>query len=194
MPPPPRLALRTAFLIEKQSLDFYRQAAGMVSSERTRSLFLTLAEDEADHLRSFQRLCLEHEFGELRSLLDLPPALDTKLYSPLLMSVERGLGEIQALSIALHEEEECMELYAGLIGGFTDPGFCSVFRHALLETRLHCRFLEAEYLRLRGEAGIRGCELRTVDACVRSHNSSPKELLTCPSRLLCGPKVIDISD
>ena len=46
-------AFHTAILIEKQSYDFYRNMATVVSDGGTRKVFELLADEEADHLDAF---------------------------------------------------------------------------------------------------------------------------------------------
>ncbi|KAF0215506.1 MAG: hypothetical protein FD174_4100 [Geobacteraceae bacterium] len=149
-----RFALHTAILIEKQSFDFYQYAARIVSNDKTRLLFKILASDEASHLRIFQEFYQEQEFGDLSRLLNHPPDLGTPVYRALLESIDANTQVKEALEISLREEEGCIEFYSGLIRSFKEPGLCRLFEQALFETRMHCKIIRAEYMRVTGMVGM----------------------------------------
>jgi len=149
-----KFALHTAILIEKQSLDFYRYAAKIVSDAKTRRLFELLAAEEAEHLGEFQNIYQANEFGDLQDLINMPPDLGTPIYQSLIKSVETDTQEKEALEISLREEKACIELYSDLIITIDDPEARKLFGQALRETQTHCYIIQEEYVRFMGMACV----------------------------------------
>lgn len=147
-----KFALHTAILIEKQSLDFYRYAAKIVSNAGTRRMFELLAAEEAEHLGDFHNIYKAHEFGDLQGLLNMPPELGTPVYQSLIKAVETDTQEKEAMEIALREERACIELYSDLLITVNDPDARELFGQALRETQTHCNIIQEEYVRLMGRA------------------------------------------
>lgn len=154
-----KFALHTAILIEKQSLDFYRYAAKIVSNAGTRRMFELLAAEEAEHLGDFHKIYQAQGFGDLQGLFNTPPDLGAPAYQSLVKSVATDTQEKEAMEIALREEKACLDLYSDLVISVNDPEARELFGQALRETQTHCNIIQEEYVRLMGRA----CDARLDD-------------------------------
>jgi rubrerythrin len=141
-------ALRTAICIEKNSFDFYRRAAELVSDERTRQVFEFLAGEEAEHMEAFLGMYPGNYYGDLLRLPDQSPDLDHQVNGELFETIGPALSAEQALEISLREEMNCLDLYSGLCRNLSDPRLREVFEQALDDTHTHCKVIDEEWMRI----------------------------------------------
>jgi rubrerythrin len=138
-------ALKLAIRAEKDSLDFYRKAASVTKNERAKKVFNLLADEEAEHLKSFFVLYKGDEFGELNSFMASPPDTSSATYLALKNAIDKETHEQKALEIALKEEQACIEHYSLFARDIVDPLVRNIFERVVKETRKHYELIESEY-------------------------------------------------
>ena len=138
-------ALRLAIRAEKDSLDFYKKAAAVTRNERARKVFRLLAEEEAEHLKSFLCHYQGDEFGALSSFAESPPDKSSPGFVALIKAIDKDTHEQKALEIAMQEEKSCIEHYTQFARDIVDPLVRSIFERVIRETRKHYELIESEY-------------------------------------------------
>jgi rubrerythrin len=141
-------ALRMAIRTEKGSMDFYEKAAAVTRNGRAKKVFSLLAEEEAEHLKSFFEHFEGDEFGTLNSFAGSPPDPSSPTYLALAKAVDRDTHEQKALELALLEEMSCIESYTKFARDIVDPVVRAIFERVIRETRKHSELIEAEYAHL----------------------------------------------
>lgn len=142
-------AFLNAILTEKKSYDFYRTMAETMHDNSLRTLFHQMADDEADHMRSFVMRYPGDEFDLLAMVNS--KALTTKREQKGFSSPPHNdLEGSQALEISLFEELECLNYYSTLVTCINEPEFRSVFEFALQGNRRHYGQICDEYLKING--------------------------------------------
>jgi rubrerythrin len=138
-------ALKLAIRAEKDSLDFYRKAASVTKNDRAKKVFNLLADEEAEHLRSFFNLYKGEEYGDLNSFMASPPDTASATYLALKKAIDKETHEQKALEIALKEEKACIEQYTLYARDIVDPLVRNIFERVVKETRKHYELIESEY-------------------------------------------------
>jgi rubrerythrin len=138
-------ALRLAIRAEKDSMDFYKKAAAVTKNERAKKVFRLLAEEEAEHLKSFFDHYQGEEFGDLQSFAASPPNKSSANYIALKTAIDKDTHEQRALEIALREEKACIERYTQFARDIVDPLVRSIFARVVKETQKHYELIESEY-------------------------------------------------
>ena len=138
-------ALRLAIQAEKDSMDFYRKAASVTKNERAKKVFRLLAEEEAEHLKSFFDLYKGEEFGNLQTFMASPPDKSSATMLALKKAIDKETHEQKALEIALQEEKACIEQYTQFAKDIVDPLVRGIFERVVKETRKHYDLIESEY-------------------------------------------------
>jgi rubrerythrin len=140
-------AIVTAINIENRSLGFYRAVTSKVTDANTIRVFNRLADEEAEHLESFCRLYQGDEV-ELVSILNKNNVLADPYYRHLLNSIDSNATEKDALTIALKEEQACIEWYTVFVDSIRAPHVRDVFVRILDESNKHGAMIEEEYMRI----------------------------------------------
>lgn len=143
-------ALRLAIRAEKESMDFYRKAASITRNARGKKVFLILADEEKEHLKSFFEHFNGDEFGDLVSFLESPPDKNSPMVAELRKAVDMQTHEQKALEIALREEKACIDRYSQFARDIVDPLVRSIFERVVRETRKHYEVIESEYAHVMG--------------------------------------------
>ncbi|HET6421504.1 MAG TPA: ferritin family protein [Geobacteraceae bacterium] len=138
-------ALKLAIRAEKDSMDFYRKAASVTKNERAKKVFRLLAEEEAEHLKSFFDLYKGEEFGNLQTFMASPPDKSSATMLALKKAIDKETHEQKALEIALQEEKACIEQYTQFAKDIVDPLVRGIFERVVKETRKHYDLIESEY-------------------------------------------------
>jgi erythrin-vacuolar iron transport family protein len=143
-------ALKLAIQAEKDSMDFYRQAASVTQNERARKVFDLLANEEVGHLKAFFEHYKGTEFGDLKSFISTPPNLENTVYAQLEKSITCDTHEQNALEISLAEEKACIDQYTVFARDIVDPLVKSIFLRVVKETEQHYALIESEYAHIMG--------------------------------------------
>ncbi|GAM08971.1 rubrerythrin [Geobacter sp. OR-1] len=145
-------AFRYAILTEKRSYDFYSRMSHIASDDKLKILFDQLAQEEAEHLKSFVVRYPGDEL-ELLDLVNSNPKQEEQAYQVLLDAAQEGLSDKQALEISLQEEIDCLEKYSVMVDCIKEPNLRIIFELALEDSSQHCAKIKMEYLRLKREQG-----------------------------------------
>jgi rubrerythrin len=138
-------ALKMAIRAEKDSMDFYRKAASVTKNERAKKVFRLLADEEAEHLKSFFYLYTGGEFGDIQTFMASPPDKSSAIILALKNAIDKETHEQKALEIALQEEKACIERYSQFARDIVDPLVRGIFERVVKETRKHFELIESEY-------------------------------------------------
>jgi rubrerythrin len=146
-------ALKQALELEQQGRDFYRQAAEKTSSERGKTMFRQLAEDEVKHYQALQRQldALEsgkgwiqdtegHEQTEVNTDSLFPPDQAT-----MRERISGHASDIDALHVALDLENEAYNLYREAAESVADPAGKQLYRYLAGLERAHFDLLMLNY-------------------------------------------------
>lgn len=142
-------AILNAIRIEKTSYDFYLIQAGRTVNPETYRFFIKLAGDEFIHLTGFLRL-YPGDGSELAAYLQGDPDTSSGGSSDLWMQIPVPVSLEEALTIAINEEQACIDLYATFVESLRLPEVHAMFTKALDETRQHLETIKTEYDRCRG--------------------------------------------
>jgi rubrerythrin len=139
-----KIAILNAIKIEKASYDLYRLAANSAIQSETVELFNNLASEEFEHMVGFIDL-YPGDKSEITSLIN-GISIRSKLNLSDLQTI-RNCSDYrkQVLSIAMKEEQFCIDLYTTCISLIHIPEVNNVFKKALEETKQHFDTIEAEY-------------------------------------------------
>jgi rubrerythrin len=140
-------AIVTAINIENRSLGFYRAISSRVKNSCTKRVFEVLAAEEAEHLEAFCRLYEGNE-TELVALLNKNNVYADSYYCSLLDSIDEHATEKDALSLALKEEQACIEWYSVFVDTIRAPHVRDVFVRILHESNKHGEIIAEEYMRI----------------------------------------------
>jgi len=146
-------ALEMAMQLERAGQEFYRKAAARTSSAHGRETFLSLADDEAEHLRILEHQCdyvttnqcfaRMPEIGVARADWDQPLfPKDPGLFSK---AVRSDAGDADALLFAIQAENTSFELYRKLARETQDDAGRSMFRWLASVERGHFDRLMLNY-------------------------------------------------
>jgi rubrerythrin len=138
-------ALKLAIKAEKDSMDFYLKAASVSVVDRAKKVFLLLAGEEEDHLRSFFAHYKGQEFGDISSYILTPPDMTSANYAALEQAIDRETHEQKALEISLQEEKYLIDRYSQFAHDMVDPLVRGIFERVIRETQKHYDLIEAEY-------------------------------------------------
>ncbi|MBJ6726035.1 ferritin-like domain-containing protein [Geomesophilobacter sediminis] len=141
-------ALRLAIKSEKDSMDFYRKAAELVTDARSKEVFTLLAKEEVDHLKSFYGLYQWEDLGPIDAFIATPPDKLSATHLALEKAIAADTTEKVALEIALKEEKAGIELYQVLVQDITDQQVKHVFEAVIKGTQGHYDLIEDEYMRV----------------------------------------------
>lgn len=146
-------ALEMAMQLERDGEAFYRKAAARTKSDQGHRMFLSLADDEALHLRLLQRQCNalteNHCYAQLPEMSAIAPDWDAPIFpkDPGIFSkaVQPDAGDADALLYALQAENKSFELYRKLGSAAGDPAGQAMFRWLASVERGHFNQLMLNY-------------------------------------------------
>ena len=140
-------AIVNAIIIENRSLKMHLALLAKVNDVRSKLVLELLAVDGAGQLESFCNLFADNEDELINTLIDNSIYADPYCCS-LFDSVDGGSAEIDALLIALREEQICIRRYSECVETIQVPHIRDVFVRILNETHKHCEMILEEYMRL----------------------------------------------
>ena len=146
MDPVHETAFETAIAIETRCLSYYRSIAGKINDIKTRKLFDQLAKDESVHLATFCNL-FQGNMDELVKIIGQNIFSDV-YYLALINRFDGCSIDINALRIALREEQICIDCYGVLANNMWESRTRDVFVRTLDESSKHYELLSAQYLLL----------------------------------------------
>ena len=142
-------ALRELIISEKNNFDFYRQAAEMVSDNKTKQVFEHLAGEEIGYLHVFTTIYLGSGYGnDIKKLTKLPPDHTYPPYSALIREGTTNGCEQRALELSLQQILACMKRYTRLAADLSNPRLSMLFGRALRKTYTYYGIIHREYMRV----------------------------------------------
>ncbi|MBN2356351.1 ferritin family protein [candidate division KSB1 bacterium] len=141
--------IKMAIEMEKKGRKFYLEAAANTNNETGKAIFNRLADEEAMHLATFERMLdTEKLAGDWRVILkEYPtkpqvPIFDEKTKKSIKPATT---DELQALRIAMKQEREAMQYYGALAQQSEDEAVKTIFSFVREQEVYHHDLLQAEY-------------------------------------------------
>lgn len=146
-------AIEMGMQLERDGREFYLKAAERTSDARGRQMFLSLADDEASHLRALERQ-LEAVQADNRCLV-LPEVTEADMGwreplfprddSLLRRVVRPEASDTDALIFAIQAENKSYELYREMADTSTDPAAVAMFEWLAAAEKGHFNQLMLNY-------------------------------------------------
>lgn len=143
-------ALRDLIITEKNNVDFFRHAAGMVRDDRVRQVFELLASDGIGYMNVYLVCLGRNQRNYFVKLLKLPPDPNYPPYFALVKETRTNACERQTLEISLREVLASINFYTNLANGFRNQKLFSIYERALRKAYKHYVIIHAEYIRILG--------------------------------------------
>jgi len=149
-------ALKVAMATEKKGYNFYKEGADQIGLPEAREMFLSLAQDEIQHLHWLEA----QEESLLKKgewLTYEPPPQKARAVEglPIFSSVKEKIGkyrsELSALKLGLEMEESSRQLYLKAAAECLDEKGRAMFSHLAAWEGEHWELLKREYDFLMGE-------------------------------------------
>lgn len=141
-------ALKFAIQTEKNVMDLYNHAAGIVKNPRGKKVFEQLAAEEAEHVGHLFKVYSGKEYGSLEEFLASPPQVDHKTIRQLDQALKDNSHERKAMELALNHEEELAKSLHQTASFIVDPAVRTIFERLAKETENHFALIESEYAHL----------------------------------------------
>lgn len=141
-------ALTFAIQTEKNMMDLYKHAAGMVSNPRGKKVFEQLAGEEREHVGHLFKYYSGKDFESFDQYVSSPPHIDLHTMRQLDAALVSNIHERKAMEIALQEEKTLAESLRMTASHIVDPAVRSVFDRLAKETDDHFALIESEYAHL----------------------------------------------
>lgn len=141
-------ALEFAIQTEKNTMDLYKHAAGIISNARGKKVFEQLAGEEAEHVGHLFKVYSGKTYGSLADFLKSPPHVDHKTIRQLDKALSEKAHERKAMELALNLEEELAKNLRQTASFIVDPAVRAVFDRLAKETENHYALIESEYAHL----------------------------------------------
>ena len=142
-------SIKMAIELEKKGRKFYLEAAEKTSNETGKRIFSRLADEEAVHLATFERMLDAKNLpGDWRSFIKQYPAkpevpvFDEKAKKSLKRAT---MDELQALRIAMKQEREAMQFFGSMAQQDGDEAVKNIFAFVREQEVYHHDLLQAEY-------------------------------------------------
>lgn len=149
-------ALKVAMATEKKGYKFYKERADQTGYPEAQKMFLSLAEDEIQHLHWLE--AQEESLLEKGEWLayELPPRKARAVEGlPIFSSVQEKMGkyrsELSGLKLGLEMEESSRQLYLKAAAECLDEKGRAIFSHLAAWEGEHWELLKREYDFLMGE-------------------------------------------
>ncbi|MFA4662372.1 ferritin family protein [Pyrococcus kukulkanii] len=133
-------ALGLALEVEKNELELYLNLARKVKDKKAKNMFLFLAGQEFEHLKSFEEKFLEFAIEECKL-----PAVDKELLKKLIINVKEVESEVEALKIAMEQEKLTWEFYENAAKSAEKESVRRVFEELAKAEEEHYELLKAQY-------------------------------------------------
>lgn len=142
-------SIRMAIDMERSGRAFYLQAAEKTAQPTGKAVFSRLANEEALHLLTFERMLDKNaQLAEWREWLKAFPD-----HQPLPIFGEKArqairndaMDELQALRVAMQQEREAINFYGGIATSAQEEAVAGIFRFVSEQEVYHYDLLQAEY-------------------------------------------------
>ena len=145
-------AISTAMAAEKDAHNFYTQAAQKTQSPKGKDMFSQLADFEMNHFRHLKAL-YDSLKGEGRWIAYSGTAFSSKGRKKgeelhITEEVASQANDLDALSIAIKEEQKAQKYYLDMAQETTDPLGKDMFKKLAREEELHERVLNDQFYSL----------------------------------------------
>lgn len=156
-------ALKIAATNEQKTREFYLQSAERVEDACGREMFLSLAEEELNHLRMVQRQYEALEGGE--GWVSFAEAAAAEEFKPLEARklsekpVDPTTSDRDALLLAIQLEHDSYELYTGEAERIDSPAGKQMYLHLANAERRHFDILMSNYEHLTTTGGFLGLDV-----------------------------------
>ncbi len=153
-------ALRTAATNEQKTREFYLQSAERVKDACGREMFLSLAEEELNHLKMVQRQYEALAGGE--DWVEFAEAAAAEEFKPLEARkvsekpVDPMTSDRDALLFAIQLEHDSYELYMSEAERVDSPAGKQMYRHLANAERRHFEILMSNYEHVTSTGGFLG--------------------------------------
>jgi rubrerythrin len=140
-------AIKLGIKTETDAIVFYRQAAGKTSHPFGKKMFLSIAEDEQQHLDDLKCI-MEGLDLKVREVLSPLKHIETAFEAhknDLVSGIGATTDEIEVLSIAMGMEKESADLYRGLLNDVQSPKEKALFEHLIRAEEQHFRIFSNTY-------------------------------------------------
>ena len=105
-------AIEIAIKMEKDAIDFYREAAGRVQHPVGKKMFLSITEDEKRHLQMLSQIFKEMDVKlENVSPMENIQTVFQSMKDAMMQKVAASKDELEAFKIAMQMEKEGVEFY-----------------------------------------------------------------------------------
>jgi len=149
-------ALKVAMATEKKGYNFYKATANQIEPPEVQKMFLSLAEDEIQHLHWLEAqeesllkkgewLAYEPPPQKARAVEGLP------IFSSVKKKISKYRSELSALKLGLEMEESSRQLYLKAAAECLDEKGKAIFSHLAAWEGEHWELLKREYAFLMGE-------------------------------------------
>ncbi len=142
-------SIRMSIDLEKKGRAFYLESAAKSVNETGKVIFTRLADEEALHLLTFERMLDSSEnFSNWREWVKTypqHPPIPLFENNPAKSSKKATADELQALRIAMRQESEAMHYYGSIAEMAEDEGVRKIFDFVRQQEVYHYDLLQAEY-------------------------------------------------
>ena len=161
-------ALKKAIMVEKEAMKKYMEYAKATTSVSGKNMFITLALDEWNHMSLLEKQLdsiskrdnwYSAEISRSEIELLVPKLKETRTKN----NRESGIGDIEALSTALREEQVANEYYLNQAGLMTDAAAKQMYLRLAEMEDAHYQIIEAEIDSIKGTGFWLGFPEFTMD-------------------------------
>ncbi len=140
-------ALKTAYEAEKEGLRSYLKYAKQTKVATGKNMFIQLALDEIDHMDLIEKFMEKTLAGQPIEHVNIPKGRLSKFMpstKDLKFAEKSGLGDEEALKVALAHEEKAMKFYTEEAEKATDPKVKDFFQKLAEVEKKHFDIIKAE--------------------------------------------------
>jgi len=146
-------AIEMGIQLEREGREFYLNAAERTENERGKQMFLSLADDEAIHLRTLERQLEAIQAGGTCLVLPDVDEADAGWSEPLFPKepdiLKKVIGadanDVDALIFAIQAENKSFELYQEMANTSEDPAAVAMFKWLAAAEKGHFNQLMLNY-------------------------------------------------
>ncbi len=142
-------SIRMAIDLEKKGRSFYLEAAAKSVNPTGKAIFTRLADEEALHLLTFERMLDQSasltKWREWVTAYPEHPPIPLFDENAVRSSKKASADELQALRIAMRQESEAMHYYGSIAGMAEEEEVRKIFDFVRQQEVYHYDLLQAEY-------------------------------------------------
>lgn len=139
-------SIEIALKMETDAVKFYTEASERVKHPVGKKMFLTIAEDEKNHIRMIEELLkgLELTIREANPIKAVKTIFE-ELKDSLMQRVEAQKDELEAFRIAMEMEKEGIEFYKRILNEVNTEKERKLFERLIYEEEQHYRIFSESY-------------------------------------------------